>query len=74
MMQVLSINRVAQYTSHYNIDVSGPSQALVGEDVIITPGASGVWDDRVRIRQTVDSDDVSTELLLSPRQQQSMIW
>ena len=61
---VSSINgpRVAQYTSHYNIDVSGPSQALVGEDVIITPGASGVWDDRVRIRQTVDSDDtVSTD-------------
>ena len=56
---ISSVNgpRIAQYTSSTNIDVLGTSQALFDQDVVIIPGASGVWDDRIDIRPTLDSDD-----------------
>ena len=53
--------RIAQYTSLTGIDVSSVSQALLDQDIIIIPGAGGLWDDRIEIRSTVSSDDtVST--------------
>ena len=60
---VSSINgpRIAQYTSSEHIDVSGASQALFDQDIIIIPGPRGLSEDRIDIRPTVNSDDtVST--------------
>ena len=56
---ISSINgpRIAEYTSFANIDVSGTSQALLDQDIRITPGATGVWDDGIDIRPTLDTDD-----------------
>ena len=52
--------RIAQYTSSTNINVH-PSEALLDQDIIIIPGPRGLWDDRIDIRATVNSDDtVST--------------
>ena len=55
---ISSINgpRIAEYTSFANIDVSGTSQALLDQDIRITPGATGVWDDGID-RPTLDTDD-----------------
>ena len=52
--------RLAQYTSTSDIQASF-SDALLDQDVMIISGANGVWNDKIDIRSTLDSDDtVST--------------